>query len=115
MADGATLATTAEIQVPLSIFEEGDISFTYPDSMISCWLGTDKPPEYYQPDYHGQVFTLSQIRAIVTMKGLPEEGWETNLPSSLAHYIEAQVWNCKPLLAYKQGEKINEQSTTRSQ
>jgi hypothetical protein len=101
MADAATLATTAEIQVPLSIFGEGDVSFTYPDSMISWWLGTDKPAEYYQPDYHGKVFTLSEIRSLIAMKGLPEEGWETNLPSSLAHYIEAQVWNHKLLLAYK--------------
>jgi hypothetical protein len=101
MADAATLATTAEIQVPLSIFGEGEVSFTYPDSMISGWLGMEKPLEYYQPDYHGQVFTLSEICAIVATKGLPEEGWETNLSSSLAHYIEAQVWNRKSLLAYK--------------
>jgi hypothetical protein len=69
--------------------------------MISWWLGSEKPFEYYQPDYHGQVFTLSEISSLVATKGLPEEGWETNLSSSLAHYIEAQVWNCQPLLAYR--------------
>jgi hypothetical protein len=101
MADATTLATTAEIQVPLSIFKEGDVSFTYPDSMISLWFGRDKPIEYYQPDYHGKVFTLSEILSIVAANGLPEEGWATNVPSSLAHYIEAQVWNHKLLLEYK--------------
>lgn len=101
MAGAATLATTAEIQIPLSILRECDVSFTYPDSMISHWFGVDQPPEYFQPDYHGKVFTLSEICSIVAIKGLPEEGWETNVPSSLAHYIEAQVWNREPLQAMR--------------
>ncbi len=36
---------------------------------------------------------LSEILAIVEEKGMPEDDWETNLPRSLAPYIEAQVWN----------------------
>ena len=83
----------AEIRVPLSAFTERDISFTYPDSMISLWLGRDKPPEYYLPDYHGKVFTISEILSIVEAQGMPEEDWDTNLPPDLAPYIEAQVWN----------------------
>jgi len=97
----AEAAAGSVICIPLSAFEECDVSFTYPDSMISLWFGTDQPPEYYLPDYHGKVFTRSEILAIVETKGLPEEGWETNLPDHLAPYIEAQVWNQQPLLAYK--------------
>jgi hypothetical protein len=89
-----------EIRIPLSSFQEGDVSFTYPDSMISLWFGRDKPIEYYQPDYHGKVFTRSESLSIIEANGLPEE-WETNLPDYLAPYIEAQVWNHKLLLAYK--------------
>jgi len=100
-------ADTAGICIPLSAFKEGDISFTYPDSMISLWFGRDKPTEYYQPDYHGKVFTLSEILSIVETKGLPEEDWETNLPSDLAPYIEAQVWNHKPLLEYKKHTRMS--------
>jgi len=91
-----------EIRIPLSVFTEYDVSFTYPDSMISLWFGREKPKEYYLPDYHGKVFTLSEILSIVGEKGLPEEDWETNLPSELAPYIEAQVWNHKLLERYKQ-------------
>jgi hypothetical protein len=57
------------------------------DSMISLWFSIDKPPEYYQPEYHGQIFTLAEILAIVEAKGLPEEKWATNLPDTLAPYI----------------------------
>jgi len=86
-----------EIRIPLSVFTEYDVSFTYPDSMISLWFGRERPKEYYLPDYHGKVFTLSEILSIVGEKGLPEEDWETNLPNNLAPYIEAQLWNHKLL------------------
>lgn len=90
----------AEIRIPLSVLKEDEVSFTYPDSMISFWFGKDKPAEYYQPEYHGQVFTLSEILSIVEARGLPEEEWETNLPDTLAPYIEAQVWNHERLVEY---------------
>jgi hypothetical protein len=99
--DAATLATTAQIQVPLSLFQECDVSFTYPDSMVSFLLAAQKESEYYLPDYHGKVFTLSEIRPIVESLGLPGEKWGTNLPRSMPNYIEAQVWNHKSLLEYK--------------
>jgi hypothetical protein len=94
-------AARGEIHIPLSVFTAYDVSFTYPDSMISLWFGRDKPVEYYQPEYHGKVFTISEILSIVEAKGLPEEEWKTNLPSYLAPYIEAQVWNHEPLAEYK--------------
>jgi hypothetical protein len=68
--------------------------------MISRWFGLEKPAEYYQPDLHGKIFTLPEILSIVDAKGLPEDGWETNLPGYLAPYIEAQVWRHELLLEY---------------
>jgi hypothetical protein len=93
---------TAAIHVPLALFQEGDVSFTYPDSMISHWFGMEKPIEFYQPEYHGKVFMRSEILAIVAARGLPEDGWEPRLPDHLAPYIEAQVWNRQPLIAYQE-------------
>ena len=91
-----------EIRIPLSEFTADDISFTYPDSMVSHWFDRDKPVEYYQPGLHGIVFTLPEILAIVKQDGMPEEDWETNLPVDLAPYIEAQVWNHDLLVKYKE-------------
>ena len=100
-ADAATLATTEEIQVPLSLFRECDVSFTYPDSMVSALVANQKESEYYLPDYYGKLFTLTEVRSIVESKGLPGEKWGTNLPSFFANYIEAQIWNKEPLLEYQ--------------
>ena len=63
--DAVTLATTTEIEVPLSLFQECDVSFTYPDSMVSYFLAMEKDAEYYMPDFYGKVFTLPEIRSIV--------------------------------------------------
>lgn len=101
MLDAITLETTVEIHIPLSAFDEKAVSFTYPDSMVSFMLSMDRNPEYYLPEYHGQVFTLAEMRAIVERNGFPGYKWGTELPSDLANYIEAQVWDHKPLLAYK--------------
>ncbi|HSL41942.1 MAG TPA: hypothetical protein VK897_00825 [Anaerolineales bacterium] len=105
--DAVTLATTTEIEVPLALFDEWDVSFTYPDSMVSFLLANDKASEYYLPDYHGKVFSLSEIRSIVEANGLPGETWGANLPSSMPNYIEAQVWRHEPLRSYKQHLKAH--------
>lgn len=83
----------AEIKIPLSTFSESDVSFTYPDSMISRWFSLEKPAGLYNPEYHGKIFTRSEILSVVKELGLPEDNWNTNLPEHLAPYIEAQVWN----------------------
>lgn len=93
VADAVTLATTEEIEIPLSIFEETDISFTYPDSMLSALIAQQQNPEYYEPELHGKVFTLAEIMRIVGKKGLPGDRWKTRMPDTFAHYIEVQVWN----------------------
>lgn len=101
--DAVTQATTVEIQVPLSAFQENTVSFTYPDSMVSYILDQQRDPAYYLPEYHGRVFTFAETRAIVEANGLPGYRWGTELPSGLANYIEAQVWDHEPLRAYVRG------------
>jgi hypothetical protein len=98
--DAVTLATTAEIEVPLALFRECDVSFTYPDSMVSYFLAMEKDAEYYLPAFYGKVFTLPEICSIVKSSGLPGGTWGNKLPGSTPNYIEAQVWNHEPLLEY---------------
>ena len=98
--DATTVATTAEIEVPLALLKACDVSFTYPDSMVSAILASQKDPAYYLPGFHGCVFTLAEIETIVEELGLPGETWGASLPSHMANYIEAQVWNHEPLLEY---------------
>jgi hypothetical protein len=93
-----TLAHTAELEVPLTLFAEDEVSFTYPDSMVSLFLAREQNPAYYLPEIHGRIFTLPEIRALLAEHGAPGAGLGDNLPPDLANYIEVQVWNCAPLL-----------------
>ena len=102
MIDEITLATTVEIQVPLSMFNEKVVSFTYPDSMVSYLLNLERNPAYYLPAYHGRVFTLAEMREILERNGQPGYMWGTELPDDMANYIEAQVWDREPLLTFTQ-------------
>jgi hypothetical protein len=104
--DPITLATTDESAVPLEMIDEKEVSFTYPDSMVSALLCDEKNPQYYEPEFHGKVFTLKEIKALVEQKGLPGEGWKTRMPEHLAHYIEAQVWNHDLLKEFFAGKSI---------
>jgi hypothetical protein len=101
--DAATLATTEEIRVPLSLFSEGDVSFTYPDSMVTFSLAEQKDAPFYQPEYFGKVFTLPEISALVEALGLPGERWGADLPPDMPNFIEAQVWNHRVLLDFRRG------------
>ena len=103
-----TLATTGEIKVPLSLFTAADISFTYPDSMVSAMLAYHQDPRYYLPEFHGKLFTLPAILAILAERGLPGETWGNNLPDGWANYIEAQVWNRAVLLEWRQQCNANQ-------
>jgi hypothetical protein len=106
VADPASLATTEEIEVPLKLLDPSQLSFTYPDSMVSAAIAEEKDPEVYEPNYHGKVFTLDEIVEIVAQKGMPDEGWLTSAPKHLAHYIEAQYWDHTVLEAfYRQVQK----------
>ncbi|MFD2117570.1 hypothetical protein ACFSTH_12885 [Paenibacillus yanchengensis] len=89
------------IRIPLSLFVSNDISFTYPDSMISYEQrkqikqqssvtnsSTMKPSSWY-----GQVFTMDEVKELVASQGLPEQSWTSELSEESAPYIEAQIWN----------------------
>lgn len=89
-----------KIEIPITYFTEQEVSYTFVDSMYSMVLGQEKPPEYYQPQYHGKVFTLTEIKAIIEKKGEPVEGWWGNLPDDFFPYIEAQVWCQEKLFDY---------------
>lgn len=61
------------LQFPVSAFQPEQISFTYTDSMISYWLKNQTNKVFYRPEYHGQVFVLSEISQIIDAFGVPDE------------------------------------------
>ena len=80
------------VQLPISAIDPDRVSFTYPDSMISYWLKSQTDRDFYHPEYHGQVFRLSEIHKIIGQFGIPTREWETDAIRKYDLFIEAQVW-----------------------
>ncbi|QHW29795.1 hypothetical protein GZH47_02375 [Paenibacillus rhizovicinus] len=93
-----------KIQIPLSIFQKGDVSFTLPDSMVSFWIARDKPEAYYDPRYHGHVFTLAEARASITIELLNKLA--SMHPTGTIPYVEAQIWNHEIAMKYYETSRI---------
>lgn len=98
---------SSAIQIPLSAFSPKQVSFTYPDSMISYWLRNQTDKEFYRPEYHGQVFVLSEICKIIDEFGVPDEEWRTDGTRKYDLFIEAQIWGSIPKLCATQPKKSN--------
>ena len=103
--DPVTMETTDEVRVPLAVLEEGEVSFTFPDSMYCTFMRNMSLDPAIHPKYDGKVFTLKEIEELVLSDGLPAQGWNAELPAHLSHYIEAQVWNQDALVEYVKGSR----------
>jgi hypothetical protein len=80
------------VELPIGAFPAKAVSFTYTDSMISDWLRSQTDQVFYQPEYHGRVFGLSEIGCIIDKFGLPGEAWRSEPNRRYDLFIEAQVW-----------------------
>jgi hypothetical protein len=80
------------VQLPITDLPTAQISFTYPDSMISYWLQNQAGQDFHHPEYHGQIFNYSEICQIIDRFGVPGEKWRTEPVYKHDLFIEAQVW-----------------------
>ncbi len=81
------------VSIPISAFNPEQVSFTFPDSMVSYWLREQSQSTYYHPEYHGQVFLLDEISQIIDEFGIPREEWRAEEDRKYDFFIEAQVWD----------------------
>ena len=86
---------TAHMEFPLTLFSESTISFTYPDSYVSRWLA-ETGNEYFNPKFHGKLFTVSSLHSLLEDGSVHNETWRTE-KRKYDFFVEAQIWNAKPL------------------
>jgi hypothetical protein len=96
-ADGRDPSRPHAIRMPLAAFAPEMITFTYPDSMASLPIATRDEHRAHRKPYHGQVFTLDEIRDVVAEFGMPGTRWETDPAMTYDRFIEVQVWDDRPL------------------
>lgn len=88
-----------EIRIALADFDDTQISFTYPDALVSMMLAERPEWTLLRKPYHGVTFTTGEIREVVTAYGLPNEDDPATLKIE-ERLIEAQIWDLAPLQRY---------------
>jgi len=74
-----------ELKIPLSEFDERQLSFTYGDLFPTMRFNDGKI-------YRGQVYTRSEILRLIDEIGFPQE-WNPDGEKGPERYIEVQVWD----------------------
>jgi len=92
----------ARHEFPLSLFPKSVVSFTYPDSYVSRLLA-EKPNEYFNPKFHGKVFTMSELGRLLEDPSVHNEAWRSE-KRKYDFFIEAQIWDVQAILKTKAGQ-----------
>jgi hypothetical protein len=96
----------SEIEVPLRLFSPKNISFTYPDSFFSDWLGRNEDHKLYTRELNGKLFTLDQILDLVSQNEIPQNVRMDDSFYPFEFYIEAQVWDYDILKRYTARQEV---------
>jgi hypothetical protein len=104
-ADGLDASRPSSLVMSLDAFSSETLTFTYPDSMASLPIATREDHAAHRMPYHGQVFTLAEIREVVTRFGLPGERWRQDPARTYDRFIEVQIWDSAPLMAFLEAQR----------
>ncbi len=99
-ADGLDSSRPTSLVIPLAALPPKVLTFTYTDSMASLPLATEEIHKRGCMPYHGQVFTLKEIKDVVAEFGLPDRENKPAAHTSCGSFIEVQIWDDQPLLKY---------------
>ena len=90
-----------EIRIELSDIDPQTISFTYPDSLTPMGMLKRFGLVHEAKPYHGKVFRLDQIEAVIREFGFPSGSspsrYKEYHKEDLEVYIEAQLWSGEPI------------------
>lgn len=91
------------LKIPLSDFKSEQVSFTYPDSMVSFQFHDEPKLSTYRKKANGKVFLLDEIEEqVIKTYGVPsEEKWQSKEEMKYDRYIEVQVWDDNIIKSYK--------------
>ncbi|UZO79720.1 hypothetical protein NBT05_12245 [Aquimarina sp. ERC-38] len=90
------------VKIPLNEFTSDQISFTFPDSMVSFQFYDEPKLKTYRKECNGQIFRIEELEKLIREYGLPSDDQliveESN---KYDKYIEAQVWDDTVINRYK--------------
>lgn len=88
------------VVLPLADLPGAQTSFTYPDSFTAMGLLSDYGLPHEPRPYHGEVFRLTELGAVLAQYGMPVdpgEAYEGYAGRPFELYIEVQLWSDEPI------------------
>ncbi|NMH88490.1 hypothetical protein [Flavivirga algicola] len=87
-------ANPGVVKIPLTNIKPEQISFTYPDSMVSFQFYDEPKLAKYRKACNGQIYLLDEIQKLLNQYGIPsKDKWSSQENLKYDRYIEAQVWD----------------------
>lgn len=92
---------TRLVTVPLGELPSELTSFTYPDSFGAMGLGAEFGQPYSPQPYHGRVYRMEELGAVIDAYGLPDDTPDDDYEGfhlrPFEKYIEIQLWSDEPI------------------
>ncbi|MCM1989110.1 hypothetical protein [Oceanirhabdus seepicola] len=85
-----------KVKLPLEIFKSDIISFTYPDSMYKISL-SELDKLYLERNNSPRIYRLEELKDVI-------KKFEVYIHNN--HYIEAQIWDDKPIKEFIMGKSL---------
>lgn len=86
----------AEVRIPIAGLPSEQVSFTYPDSVVSMGLLADYGIDVPARPHHGTVFRIEELASVIERYGLPSgPAPDTYLDyqfREFEQFVEVQVW-----------------------
>lgn len=82
-----------KVELPLASVQSDALSFTMTDSFFNYRSENLRGVPIPRRPYHGELFTLSELRDQVRLHGLPGDAWRSDPARIFDVYIEAQIWS----------------------
>ena len=98
--DGRDASRPKSHVLPLALFPPETLTFTFPDSMASYFNATRNSHLPDRKEYHGNVFTLGEIKDVVARFWMPSKRCTAEPSMNYDRFIEVQVWDDRPLKSF---------------
>lgn len=93
-----------QVTIPLEDLPDEATSFTYPDSFGAMGLGPEFGQPYWPEPYHGRVYRMQELSAVIDAYGLPDDAPDDDYEGfhlrPFEKYIEIQLWSDGPIQQY---------------
>ena len=107
-ADGKDRSRPCSLVMPLAALPRSAVTFTIPDSMASYPIGSLEEHQSERQPYHGKVFSLEEVGAVIAEFGMPDASRAADRGRRHDRFVEVQVWDDRLIFEFMANRAVLE-------